>query len=329
MKCWRCQHDRPPDAASCPHCGALPAAVDLERVRAQLKRWQEKLLDLSKANPLLGVNRSRVSKLRISEPSANALFRDFVVAEDTKLKIPHVVKTPREPVSEPELEHRPELEYRIEPGDLSFDARALDLMRRLRRIYDNARTTVEERGVTTLHLSFGVLKWEDPLLGESVSPLWLVPCELLSFGPNAPMYMEKADEEMQLNPALELYLRERHRLQLPSMADEPTDTALAQFLEEVQALVRDHGWKAEAEVWLSTYTFESLAIYQDLKALADTAITNHVVVSLARATAPPEGSESLGEEALDALVTPEQVPVPVLPADSSQLKALTWIIHER
>ncbi len=39
----------------------------------------------------------------------------------------------------------------VEPGDLTFDAQPLDLMRRTRRICDNARTTVEERGVTTLH----------------------------------------------------------------------------------------------------------------------------------------------------------------------------------
>ena len=69
----------------------------------------------------------------------------------------------------------PDQKLRIDPGDLEFEASALELMRRLRRIYDNARTTVEERGVTTLHLTFGALHWRDELFGESISPLWMVP----------------------------------------------------------------------------------------------------------------------------------------------------------
>ena len=40
------------------------------------------------------------------------------------------------------------------------------------------------------------------------------------------------------------------------------------------------------EVWLSTFSFESFVIYQDLNALAEVAITNPVVAALARAMAP-------------------------------------------
>src|SRR5262245_55023792 len=68
-----------------------------------------------------------------------------------------------------------ESEYTVEPGDLVFEGRPAEPHRKLRRIYDNARTTVEERGVTTLHLNFGMFRWNDPYLGELISPLWLVP----------------------------------------------------------------------------------------------------------------------------------------------------------
>ncbi|MBI4636258.1 MAG: DUF4011 domain-containing protein, partial [Candidatus Rokubacteria bacterium] len=320
MRCASCQHDNALDAGSCAGCGAPLSPVDLERVRAQLKRWQEHLLDLTKANPLLGINRSRVSKLRATEPAPHALFRDFAVPDEATLTLPRVVKRPRRDGDDA---GDGAVEYRIEPGDLAFDAAAVDLHRRLRRIYDNARTTVEERGVTTLHLSFGVLRWEDPMLGPSVSPLWLVPAALESRGPSAPLRLTRADEEMQLNPALALYLRERHRVELPDLPEDPSPTALASFLDGVQAAVRELGWKVEPEAWLSTYSFESLVIYQDLKTLADVAASHDVVIALARAAAPREASEALGEEVLDALPTPDRVPVPVLPTDSSQLAALT------
>ena len=294
--------------------------IDVERVRAQLKKWQERLLDLTKANPLLGINRSRVTKLRVSEPGAPALFRDFVVGDST-LRMPHVVRVAREHPDEGE--EAGEHQYSVEPGDLVFDAKPVDLLRRLRRVSDNARTTVEERGVTTLHLSFGVLKWDDPMLGESVSPLWLVPCQFETFGPSAAMRLSRSDEELQLNPALELYLRERHRVVLPAIPEEPGTEALASFLEEVQAAIREHGWKVEEDIWLSTYSFESLVIYQDLKNMADVALRHNVVIALARASMPPEASEALGEEQLDSLSSSDRLLVPVLPADSSQQKALT------
>lgn len=329
MKCSRCQKDNPPQATFCAQCGhLLSTPIDTERIRAQLKKWQERLLDLTKANPLLGINRSRVSKLRVIEPGSHALFRDFVIDERT-LKMPRVMKVTRG-TSPDEIDEGPtEPEYQLEPGDLMFEANPAELMRRLRRIYDNARTTVEERGVTTLHLSFGVLKWDDPMLGESISPLWLVPCELESFGPNAPLRLALADEEMQLNPALELYLRERHRITLSALPDELAAEALPAFLEDVRVAIREQRWKAEDEVWLSTYSFESLVLYQDLRTMADLALTNEIVAALAGATPLPEGSEALGEEHLDTALTPDTVPVPVLPTDSSQLKALAMARTDR
>src|SRR5436309_15665433 len=130
---------------------SAPEAPGADRIRAQLKKWQERLLDLTRANPLLSVDRSRVSKLRVSEPDANELFESLVVGE-TVLRMPVVRKIRRGSAEETEPT---EDEYRVEPGDISFDARPVDVLRRLRRIYDNARVTIEERGVTTLFLTFG------------------------------------------------------------------------------------------------------------------------------------------------------------------------------
>ena len=63
---------------------------------------------------------------------------------------------------------------------------------------------------------------------------------------------------MQLNPAVALYLRERHHIELTDLPDDPTPASLAAFLDGVQAAVRQAGWKVEPDMWISTYTFESL-----------------------------------------------------------------------
>ena len=63
----------------------------------------------------------------------------------------------------------------------------------------------------------------DDVLGESVSPIWMVPWEFESKGPDAPLRLRVADEEAQLNPALEYYLRERHKIELPEIPEEPDE----------------------------------------------------------------------------------------------------------
>ncbi len=303
-----------------------PNCFDAEAIKAQLRRWQERLLDLTKSNPLLGLNRSRVSKLKVASPPTGELFVRFVLGE-AELKMPLVRKRAKNvlPLLDGDQE---EQSLQVEPGDVEFEASPQDLMRRLRRIYANGRTTVEERGVTTLFLTFGTLRWEDDRLEESVSPLWMVPCQFTSKGPNAALRLSIADEEMRLNPALELYLRERHRVGLPQMDDELNLDSLPKFLREVEDAVREQKWQVTDEVWLSTFSFESLVIYEDLKNMADIATTNRIVAAFAQATPLDNNSERLAED-LDSLPTPEVVPIPILPTDSSQLEALTYVAAGR
>jgi very-short-patch-repair endonuclease len=295
--------------------------VDRDRVKAQMRRWQDRVLDLTKSNPLVGLNRSRVAKLSVIDPDGNDLFA-AVVVEEQPLKMPLVRKRRQQPEQPSQLLTEDDPDLAIEPGDIVFDAKPLDLMRRLRRIHDNARTTLEERGVTTLYLTFGTLTWKDELMGESVSPLWMVPCEFESKGPDAPLRLCVADEDAQVNPALEYYLRERHKISLPELPEEPDAQSLIKFLQSVRLATAEQPWEVTEEVWLSTFSFESLVIYRDLRALVDVAIAHPVIAALARATGSAGQSEALPHE-LDTLPTPTTVPIPVLSADSSQLEALT------
>ena len=228
-------------------------SVDRARVHAQMRVWQERVLDLTKSNPLIGLNRSRVTKLRVTSPDAVALFGRVVVNEAT-LKLPLVRKRSSRRTEQDQitlLDGEDQVEFIVDPGEVTFDAKPADLLRALKRTYDNARTTVEERGVTTLHLTFGALRWRDDLFGDSVSPLWMVPCELENKGPDAPLRLRPADEEAQINPALEYCLRERHKIRLPELPEDPDTTSLAHLLRDVRALVREQHWEVTDEVWLA------------------------------------------------------------------------------
>jgi very-short-patch-repair endonuclease len=300
---------------------SLLGPIDAARVKAQMRRWQDCVLDLTKSNPLIGLNRSRVAKFQVIAPDMNALFSTFVI-DEKQLRMPLVRKRNKQSGQILLVPSDDESEFVIEPGDITLEAKPIDLMRRLRRIHNNARTTLEERGVTTLYLTFGALKWKDDLLGESVSPLWMVPCEFESKGPDSPLRLCMADEDAQINPALEYYLRERHKVELPELPDEPEQQSLTKLLKHISGIVREQAWQVTEEVWLSTFSFESLVIYRDLQALIGVAITHPVIGALSRATKSTGKSEALPHD-LDTLPTPTTVPIPVLPTDSSQLEALT------
>ena len=301
---------------------------DVSKIKTQLKIWGERLLDLTKGNPLLGINRSRVSKLLVKTPDTTSLFK-LLVIDETAVKMPLILVKKRKKKQDnaqikigevDDLENEPD--YIVHPGDVDFEAEPKTLYRLLKRIYNNGRTTIEERGVTTLHLTFGVLNWDDPILGESSSPLLLVPCQLVSYGPNSHMRLKMLDEELQVNPVLEFYLRKKHHIDLPGFSEEPTTESLKLFLSQAQTRISEQHWRIEDKSWLSTFSFESLVIYKDLQTMAEIAQENPLIAALANARTRSEKLESLGDE-LDNLDVPAVVPIPVLPADASQLEALT------
>src|SRR6266568_4845772 len=95
--------------------------VDRDRVKAQMRRWQDRVLDLTKSNPLIGLNRSRVSKLLAVEPSLNEIFSAFAI-DETQLRMPLVRKRTRQAQQSllaPDEDH----DLVVEPGDISFEAK--------------------------------------------------------------------------------------------------------------------------------------------------------------------------------------------------------------
>ena len=211
----------------------VPPSWDTDKIRTQLREWRKRLLDISQSNPLLGLNRSRVSKLQVKNPGAADLFSKLVLKE-AKLRMPFARREHtghgHKLLFEGELG---EEGWLIETGDVEFDVAPQDLMRRLRRIHDNARTAVQERGVTTLFLTFGLLRWKAERMGELARPLWMVPCEFTDQGPAAALRLSMADDEMQLNPALEVYLAEQHKVTLPPVEEEADSESLQGFLKSV------------------------------------------------------------------------------------------------
>ena len=370
--------------------------VSKDPVDQRLFAWRERLVDLTKRNPLLGLNRARTTKMQVTSPASDAVFQTLVI-DGKSLKMPFARKVPASPTrkvqpgpgttgasgpanavtatgstsaaelapsppadsgvsptgpqalfaaaiatgptggdessgapapeggaiaSSYELEEEPPATWTVTPGDVTLDVEDSQLFAKLRRLRDNSRTTVAERGVTTLHLTFGTVNWTDPVLGESKAPLVLVPCSLERSGADRPLTLEPTDDEPTVNPALSILLRERTGKMLPEFPEEPTLESLTSLMEEVRGMLGD-GYVVNDEVWLGTFSFETLAMWRDLGVMAPQARQNAVVQSFAKAVPPqpPDASLALDND-LDVLEPLVEAPLMVLPADSSQYEAL-------
>ncbi|MFA5751065.1 MAG: DUF4011 domain-containing protein [Candidatus Paceibacterota bacterium] len=287
-----------------------------------LKRWQERLIDVSKSNPLLGLNRSRTAKLEIENADLSILTK-ALLTDSAILKLPFVQKKPKRVTSSDEEESIEKEEYIFHEGDLDFIYSNLsDLRKKIRKIYDNSQLTMNERGVNTLYLAMGCLEWEDVLMGKSESPLIMVPCNLEFKGSSKPMNLMMSDEDVIVNPAIKFYLKEREEINIPDIPEDFDFDKVESFLKSIEDQVKANGWKITKRAWLGIFSFDTLAIYQDLKLLDSQARNNTLVQAIAHLN--NEVIENIGlDNKLDELKSPEVVPIPVVKADSSQLRAIT------
>ncbi|MEM2614909.1 MAG: DUF3320 domain-containing protein [Nitrososphaerota archaeon] len=283
---------------------------DEEKIKELLKKWRERLLDLSVGNPLMDLTKSKVAKLKIIHPSLENIFH-ILYEEDKELKLPSTY------------------EYNnSELADVKFEE--TDFHRKLRHIYRNAKVALEERGLPTLHIVLGTLSWEDQYrLGKAKTPLLLLPCVLGVRSVLASMELRATGEEVIVNPALKLYLHEIYGKDLPELSEEISLEKIQDFFGETTARIQAWGakWAVEPEVWLTTLSFDSFVLYQDLRVLEPRAVKHPVIKAFANATAASidEGGRNDGvihEQDPEETRILDEPMLFVLPADSSQREAL-------
>jgi hypothetical protein len=237
------------------------------RLDFKLRQWQQDLIDMSHNNNLLyfhteGKRRSGI-ELRFDNPD-----QVFVDLRSERKKIAlneHVVFLGSE--AEPDLWER-----------------------RLTRLRTQARDDLNNRGINTLYVAFGLLEWkESPASEEFIrSPLLLVPVALDRAGALGAFSLQRlAGEETEVNPTLRHKLQHDFGIELPEFTmledelksasaaeDAPEQTrrkepTLDEALEELErpieaARVRLPSASVLRTIHLGRFSFQKLAMYQDI-----------------------------------------------------------------
>jgi hypothetical protein len=245
----------------------------------KLSLYEKRLLDLGKRNRLLNFHYYRLGALELLCPSAPSLYNKLV-SSSSSIKIIDVVAK-----DDGSLPNRDELLAKYANKLTSnqvllyrsdFPSRPI-----VRSLSHKAASSLEEKGTNILYFAFAFLSYKDPETKELLkAPLLLVPVLLEGGGPAQPYFLHASEDEAELNPTFAYYCKSVYKLDLPAFTPE---VDYESYLKSIADLVAPLGWSLDSSsAALSTFSFQKMSMYLDLKNNHETIIANPVVNRLLR-----------------------------------------------
>jgi very-short-patch-repair endonuclease len=321
-------------------------------ITPRIEAWRKRLLDTTKRNRLINFKCGRAGGLALAHPDPGDIWDHLVVgsgpfafvwkrdlldlppepgeeAERGALTLFDPAEPP-DPTAGPDILKRCRLSPRLRPNHLLTDLPDRLLAARLTRLALNSRESLTEQGVATLYVAFGFLRWfESPDSQIDIrSPLLLVPVRLERENIEAPWGLLAEDEDILPNHSLAQLLAQDFRLRLPLPEDGETAADDAgwrtHYYGEVERCLRDlPRWEVVDEVALGTFSFQKLAMWEDLGRNHEQIAAHDLCRAIAGDTtvALRSPGDLPADADLDRLAHPSQT-FHILDADSSQHAAI-------
>jgi len=283
-------------------------------IQAALKTWRDGLVGLTRQSALIKFRAPKMSSLSIDAPIPDEVL--------TRLKSgkPQAFRGDMNPDESGTAESLPGTFFHSSRPDSEVGPVIRNLMRK-------SSAEFLDRGLSVLYLAFGMLDWRDVDDTAMVSPLLLVPVQLLPQGPKDTPRITEAEDEPVLNPALALRLKE-FGIDLPTTED-IDGLSVSETLATIRAELEKHrsftGWSLRESTYLSTFSFTKEAMYKDLDDNEATILEHPIVQALATSDPSQQSPEfqfdPIEPADIDRVAPPELTPL-VLDADSSQRAAV-------
>jgi very-short-patch-repair endonuclease len=296
-----------------------------DRVRQQVERWARDLIDLTKRNRSLFYRPTKRSTLELVTPRPASVFESLLDGRVLDIYMPPTghdgTWTVEDSVASARLNEL--VSNRTEAGDL---------LKTLQSLARQADQDLMDRGVQTLYACFGMLEWRESDDASSIvqTPLVYVPVSLVRESPRDPFRLQRAHDDILLNPSLAVKLEHDFGIALGTTAELAQETeSLDEILVAVAEVVGGRDWDVRPMTLIKRSTFHKEAMYRDLLDNIDEVIAHDVVRSLAGE--PIEGQRSdvtdlPAEEELDEVAPPEEAHL-ILDADASQRRAIVGALN--
>ena len=244
-----------------------------------LKKTREKLLDHTRRNRLLNYKETGRDIAIIDEMAdlvfddlvlnSKGFYFDFFIEEDNKTEEDDLFNEtepnralPRSQATRQNLDER----YRDNRLQTPFSEKELE--RRLRRLYLEHRTLIEETGANSLFVAMGFLEWSDnedeprPMR----SPLLLVPVRLNREGSagQAQYSLTFDDGALDSNYSLIEKIKNNFDLNLPRLEEEEKPEAYWSRINQAIIRRREAGWNVIHEMALGLFKFNKQVMWHDL-----------------------------------------------------------------
>ncbi len=291
-----------------------PYSDSQQNLAQKIAKWKAGLADLGRRNPLIKFRQDSSRSLEILTAQPDFLFKHLT--EEKKVlffqsdSAAQAIVQPRQ--TNTAARNSVELRTR-QLGD--------EQLKRLKKLRSEARLSLEERGVNSLFLAFGTLTWYDKDKPDEalLSPLILVPVELIK-EPRRDVYkISILEEDFVLNPTLSLKLKQTFGIEFPE-GEALQETTYSELITQIRQLSSEQKtWQVQENVFLSLFSYAKATMVRDIIE-NEARICAHPILraisgdlSTYRATC----KEPLSASALDLQVKPEQI-FQILDADSSQ-----------
>ena len=284
-----------------------------QKLHNRIEVWKKLLLDFGKRNRLINFLEGKRGNVKITVPSFDELW-ELIVVNERELEFPYARKVQVDDEGE-------EMYESVIEGDIETNRPIGDLQKTLKALRYKANTSIEEQGINTLYLTFGMLRWRerDDSSRTLSSPIILVPVRLLIESITDPYRLVLHDDEIVINPTLSHKLDSDFGIIMPdfdSTHDSPTE-----YMEKLLHRVENKDWEVERSTHLTNLSFLKINMYKDLERNEEKINANPVIAALVGEQAPIQVSEELNNFDHDKQIRPIDT-FQVVDADSSQQDAV-------
>ncbi len=279
----------------------------------RIDTWKKLLLDFGKRNRLINFKETKRSNVKLTVPSYKLLF-DLLALQERTLAFPFAKKVKIDEEGE-------EVYDSVVPGDIETSKSLGELQKTLKALRYKSITSIEEQGINTLFLAFGLLKWteSDDSDYALTSPLILVPVKLTIESLTSPYVLSPHEDEIVVNPTLSHKLNHDFGIQLPDFDSSYDD--IETYFSKIEKLIETKNWSVLRDVNLTILSFLKINMYKDLERNEDKLSENQFITAIAGESDSIRMSDKLTNFDHDNNTKPIDT-FQVVDADSSQQDAV-------
>ena len=318
-------------------------------VEERIKRWKNKLIDLTKRNRLLNFKPTKVTTIRIVDEIPAEVYSTLVINEDQMSFLPISEeeengeksaeelfdggqKVPKINLETQEFESYDKKDLTDRHKDLLLQTNLSDkrLDKNLFRIASISSSVMEEQGYNVLFLSLGILEWYESKESELKfrAPILLVPVELTRKSVKNDYAVKYASEEASIiNPALIHKLFLDFGINLEGLMEDLESVDPRKMFQEIKKSISNYPrWRLTNDVFLGLFSFNKFIMYKDIEKNVKALTNNNVIKTMCGIQ--PEKRFSLNDICPEDEISDRVKPLEtfqVLDADSSQQRAIIAI----